>query len=356
MKVAGLWLGLAFSAVLCCGCSRQPILEYQSSDEVKKLKPELQTEIAAVLHEKCGTPTNPLLLGSDKIPAAHLQHGAAVYEKNCARCHGTTGDGNGPAAPHLIPRPRDYRRGMFKFTTTGYGAKPRRDDLVATVQRGIAGTSMPSFKLLAKKDLDAVIDYVLVLTHRGELEFLLASEADVSEEVNRETVQEFVDEILGKWHAAELDIVQPLTPQPEFTSEKVVAGKEAFLTKGCSKCHGEDGRGQTRDNIGTDGWGHATKAADLTSGMLRGGQQPIDVYRRIYGGINGTPMPGFSQALSQEPETIWNLASYVLYVSNQRRNKSIPAAGLVRPLPGAESAPSPGATEGAHATESGGGD
>jgi len=357
VKVAGVCVGLAFSLLIFSGCNRQPDLEYEPSAEVKKLNPDLQAEVASVLREKCGTPANPILLGNETIEAAHLRRGAAVYAKNCARCHGTTGDGNGPAAQHLIPRPRDYRRGMFKFTTTGYGAKPRRDDLVRTVVRGVAGTSMPSFRLLPKKDLEAVIDYVLVLTHRGELEFLLASEADINDEVEREMVQELIDEILARWHEANFDIIQPLTPQPEFTSEHVAAGKEAFLTKGCSKCHGEDGRGQTRENIGMDGWGFPTKAADLTSGMLRGGPLPIDVYRRIYGGINGTPMPGFSSALSQEPETIWNLASYVLYVSERRRNGEVPAAGLVRPLPGVEASEgAAGAPSNAGAAGTSGGD
>ena len=36
---------------------------------------------------------------------------------------------------------------------------------------------MPSFALLPEEDLQAVIDYVLVLTHRGELEQMLLAES-----------------------------------------------------------------------------------------------------------------------------------------------------------------------------------
>ena len=65
--------------------------------------------------------------------------------------------------------------------------------------------------------------------------------------------------------------------------------------------------------------------------MLHGGQEPIDIYRRILNGINGTPMPGFKSALQNEPETIWNLVSYVLEISNRRRfGEKIPA-GLMKP-------------------------
>jgi hypothetical protein len=78
-----------------------------------------------------------------------------------------------------------------------------------------------------------------------------------------------------------------------------------------------------------DFWGHPTKAADLTSGLLHGGHRPEDVYRRIYNGISGTPMPSFQTNLGSEPDTFWDLVSYVMYVSNRRRAGEIPEAGLM---------------------------
>ena len=85
----------------------------------------------------------------------------------------------------MIPKPRDYRPGIFKFTSTTYGAKPLREDLIRTVKRGIRGTSMPAFALLPPGDLDAVVDYVLTLTHRGELEAQLADEAEFTDSLDR---------------------------------------------------------------------------------------------------------------------------------------------------------------------------
>ena len=88
---------------------------------------------------------------------------------------------------------------------------------------------------------------------------------------------------------------------PEFKQANIDQGKKAFLTKGCAKCHGDDGRGQMASNVGDDAWGNPTKAADLTSGMLRGGTEPLDIYRHIDAGINGTPMPSFRDTLKAEP-------------------------------------------------------
>ncbi len=92
-----------------------------------------------------------------------------------------------------------------------------------------------------------------------------------------------------------------------------------------------------------DSWGNPTKAADLTSGMLRGGTQPLDIYRHIDAGINGTPMPSFHGALQKEPETIWNLVGYVLEVADSRRGGKIFDSGLLedgilQPLPGVKPA------------------
>ena len=188
--------------------------------------------------------------------------------------------------------------------------------------------------MLPKQELEAVVEYVLVLTHRGQLEKSLAYELESEEELIEGVVPDAIDVIVNRWKTADNSIVYPLTSQPVLTAESVVAGKKAFLSKGCSKCHGNDGRGYTKENIGKDAWGFDTKAADLTSGMLHGGREPLDIYRRIISGINGTPMPGFSNALRDEPETFWDLVAYVSYVSNRRREGvAMPVGDFLQPQP-----------------------
>jgi hypothetical protein len=72
-----------------------------------------------------------------------------------------------------------------------------------------------------------------------------------------------------------------------------------------------------------DSWGHKTAAADLTSGMFHGGGRPIDIYRRIYTGINGTPMPGFANTFQQNPEAIWYLVHFIKD-TGERRRRNLP--------------------------------
>jgi mono/diheme cytochrome c family protein len=336
----------AVLATLIVGCARQADVNYVPSDQVQKLRPELRNKVLSILKDRCGTPRTPKLLGNSAIKTAHLRHGEAVFARYCVPCHGVTGDGKGIAAPYLNPKPRDYRPGTFKFTSTTYGSKPLREDLLRTVKRGIRGTSMPSFGLLPPVDLEAVIDYVLALTHRGELEAQLAEEAEFNDSIERPRIAGLVATVLDRWDQARAHIVYPVTPMPQFTTEVVQQGKKSFLTLACAQCHGDDGRGQMATNVGVDAWGNPTKAADLTSGMLRGGTEPLDIYRHIDAGINGTPMPSFHANLQKEPETIWKLVAYVLNVADERRRGIIPDSGLLqngilKPLPGVEPAAAP---------------
>ena len=44
--------------------------------------------------------------------------GKAVYERKCIGCHGEKGDGKGPAAELLLPKPRDFTKGLYKIRST----------------------------------------------------------------------------------------------------------------------------------------------------------------------------------------------------------------------------------------------
>ena len=295
-------------------------LEDPDSDEIKTYK-TLQSDIAKTLKKLTGTPDKPILLGSEKT-TNQLRHGFALYSKYCVQCHGVNGDGNGAVAEHLNPKPRDYTLGVFKFTSTPYGSKPRRSDLVRTVTRGITGTSMPSFDRLSEEQLNAVVEYILALTYRGELERQLASYAYEDEELpDEEGLQETVDEILATWEDSSSKLVMPVTVMPPMTEESVRLGHEIFLGKACNKCHGKFGRGGSIGNveIGKDAWGNEGSAADLSSGMFRGGDRPVDIYRRISSGINGTPMPSFKKTFQDSPDDIWHLVHFIKATGNRRR-------------------------------------
>jgi mono/diheme cytochrome c family protein len=337
----GAWLMGGFA-----GCRRAEPPQFTPSAEVRaltdglddeeelKLYQGLQQQIAQVLQRMCGTAESPRLLGREDANLERLRNGAAIFAHYCVQCHGVNGDGAGAIASHLSPRPRDYTLGTFKFTSTSNG-KARKADLIQTVRRGVTGTSMPSFANFSNDELSDVVDYVLALTHRGELQRSLAQVAFDDEALpEEEGIDEIADEILAPWGEANNSVVMPLTPMPLMTDETVAQGHALFLKFACSRCHGNDGRGGSMGNVdvGTDAWGHKAAAADLTSGMFHGGGRPIDLYRRIYAGIYGSPMPAFSSQFANTPDDIWLLVHFVKDAGQRRRRHLPPEAAPATPM------------------------
>jgi mono/diheme cytochrome c family protein len=366
---------VAVALLLACGCSRLPDSTYTLRADTDKLDlPEKhKRQIAEYLAMFHGTPANPRMAEPDEAavekaveaqeaaaeesdepagdaePVAsrtaapqvaggdrpgfermHLQLGREVYTAQCAGCHGTTGDGKGPAGAHLNPPPRDYRNGVFKFTSTPRGSKPRREDLRRILKYGAKGTSMPAFRFLPEEEREAVIDYVMVLASRGELEIDLIREAetelDEEDDFDPEVVAEYVTDIADSWGQAEEELVRPLTVNPPRTEETIQQGAVAFAELYCIKCHGPDARGSKSADVGQDIWGRTAYPANLAMGMLHGGRRPIDIYRRIYSGINGTPMPSSKDpntAIDETPEErserIWHLVHFVTAVIENSR-------------------------------------
>src|SRR5881628_2368773 len=79
--------------------------------------------------------------GAEVAPEAPL--GQRVYARRCAVCHGPDGRGNGPAAPSLTPRPRDFTLGQFEYKSTAPDQPPTDDDLISVVTNGLHASGMP---------------------------------------------------------------------------------------------------------------------------------------------------------------------------------------------------------------------
>jgi mono/diheme cytochrome c family protein len=343
-----IFLLFVFVLAVCGGCRRAQTPDFAPRPEIADLVPKHQQQIAAALEKYFGTPLHPRFMAArteqpdeakepvlvEHLDRQHLAQGREVYTRQCAGCHGTTGNGQGPAAMYLNPPPRDYQLGKFKFTSTPRGGKPRRADLTRIIRGGAKGTSMPTFRWMPQEELEAVIDYVILLSSRGELEFRLmkVAEAELAEEDDLDpfTISEHAQFVAAAWANADSLLVQPLTPQPKYDDGSIEAGARAFVRLNCYKCHGPDGRGNKAQDVGKDDWGRVAHAADLTTGMLHGGRRPVDIYRRIYSGINGTPMPGFSvpdtaqgETDQQRSETVWRLSHFITSIVEGR---PLPAA------------------------------
>lgn len=294
-----------------------------------------------------------------------------LYRQHCVHCHGVTGEGDGPTAAFLNPYPRDYRKGVFKFKSTERAMPPSDEDLRRILVDGITGTAMPSFALLPKAEVDALVEYVKYLAIRGEVENelnLLLINAEEELELTREAVLEMVIvPVVERWLAAADGVVsveespRPAWGSPEWLAS-VAEGDRLFHSDagGCAKCHGPTGLGDGSDPI-FDDWNKDKRTPELLKQLLaaqslpdaedrefelfrlehllevdrrswdlppqeivprnlrlgayRGGRRPVDFYRRIYSGIAGTPMPAAGKSAANPnglaPEQIWAIVDYL---------------------------------------------
>lgn len=72
--------------------------------------------------------------GSEAQPAA--LPGRDLYALHCATCHGVEGKGDGPAGLPIVPMPRDFGVGRFKFDADGDGRTGTDRDLFLVIRDG----------------------------------------------------------------------------------------------------------------------------------------------------------------------------------------------------------------------------
>ena len=227
------------------------------------------------------------LMGSVRAAApdvgtdAQRESGKKIYLKYCSQCHGEKGDGEGYAAVHLRPRPRNFTTGKFKVRTTPNGALPTHQDLVNIIRRGMPYTSMPAWPGFSDQEVSDLAY------------FLTTFSPDFS---NPEKAPQPVE----------------LPSAPKSTKESIELGKKLYEDTGCVKCHGALGRGDgTSAPTLKDDWDHPIRPADLTqSWTFRGGPSREDIFRTMTTGLNGTPMPSFADSLN--PEQRWAITDFIV--------------------------------------------
>jgi mono/diheme cytochrome c family protein len=238
--------------------------------------------LSSSLHGAEGGVARPL---SDADASA----GQALYISECSACHGERGDGQGPAADFLEPRPRDFTKKIFKVRSTDSGAPPRTEDVLRTIELGFPGTAMPAFSFLGEQERRQIAAYVLQLA--------------------------------GLLHEPEPAAMSlPANPPPQ-TPQSIARGKQAYQDAECFSCHGRKGRGDgpaaaTLKDVD----GRAVPPRDLTSGDFRGGSERIDLYQRIVTGMDGSPMPSYAAAIEEADR--WALVDYVLALSAPSKGKT----------------------------------
>ena len=101
-------------------------------------------------------PTSPRQATPEDLAAGKL-----LYEELCSQCHGESGDGQGVMADLLKPRPRDFRRGIYKIRRTPQGELPTDEDLFRIISNGMPASSMPAWRgLVSDAQIWQLVDYI----------------------------------------------------------------------------------------------------------------------------------------------------------------------------------------------------
>ena len=117
--------------------------------DLGEMTPSVATELASdtFTEQEQASPW----LSTDQL----ISHGSKLYKAQCALCHGAEGLGDG--TPGIVPAPRNFVEGQWTK-----GGTPQ--ELFTTLQNGIEGGSMVSYKHLPKLDRWALVHYIRSIT------------------------------------------------------------------------------------------------------------------------------------------------------------------------------------------------
>jgi mono/diheme cytochrome c family protein len=252
-----------------------------------------------------------LVLLCAPVVAQQAHHpGKAPYDKWCAGCHGIEGDGQGPAADWMLPRPRDFTRAQYQIRTTAPEALASDADILRIIDDGMPGTAMPGWRgRLSRSEREALVDYL-----KSFSPFFAGQASPPAMEIGR---------------------------APRATPEALAEGRRVYDEIECWQCHGQAGRadGTSAPTLEDDA-GHPIRPADLTKNWLfSGGGNVEDIFIRLMTGLEGTPMPSQADLIDSgiiTEEQLWQVALYVRSLSPDRapRVPDVIRAALVDgPLP-----------------------
>ncbi|HLP99117.1 MAG TPA: cbb3-type cytochrome c oxidase subunit I [Sideroxyarcus sp.] len=233
-----------------------------------------------------------------------LPRGKQVYLRRCVGCHGAQGDGNGPSARFLNPKPRDFTAGRFKFRSTGNDADslPSDEDLFVTISHGLWGTAMPPWYDLDARERLAVIQYIKTFSPR--------------------------------WKTEKSGPPIQVPEEPPVTVASLAQGKQQFEGV-CAACHGMNGLGDgVPPGTFSDIWGNPDNPANFTldagvPGGVKLGHDGRHIFKTIMTGVGGTPMPAFAGTFT--PAQTWDIVHYVQSLRVNAQLVALKRAGLNAP-------------------------
>jgi len=158
------------------------------------------------------------------------ERGGAIFQENCASCHGSRGDGQGPDSARLDPKPAN-------FTDSAFMRGETPNDFFHVITLGKRGSAMPAW---------------------GDV-FSLQERWDV------------ISYVWGRAH----------------DTTQLAEGQGIYLSQ-CASCHGRagDGKGPYASNL-------LTPAPSFTQPAVLGRRTDTELFDVVRDGVAGTAMPAF---------------------------------------------------------------
>lgn len=241
---------------------------------------------------------------------ATLKNGQRVYTTYCVGCHGVTGDGNGPAARFLNPKPRNFQTAQFRFSSRPSGELPTDEDLLRTVTEGLHGTSMPAWDLLPEEDRRAVVTYLKTFAAETWASAVPAPVTTVADDpfygLDR-------SEAVRRGQIAYHGMAQCYSCHPVYLPPAGLNEARAEYGQAPLAALRPDPR-RSKETLNESG--DVVMPPDFTWNKLKRGSDLRTLYHVVANGIGGAAMPTWKGVLSEED--LWGMAYYIQHLSEQR--------------------------------------
>jgi mono/diheme cytochrome c family protein len=144
----------------------------------------------------------------------------------------------------------------------------------------------------------------------------MPSHDDVSK-MDKKDVIEYLKTLSPRWEEEDsCDMIAANKPGWVGNAESVMKGEKVYKDMKCWECHGDEGKGDgTKANDLKDDWGDQILPFNFTTGTLKRGSSPENVYLTFTTGLDGTGMPSYEDSLNEEDR--WHLVSYTLKLMGQ---------------------------------------
>jgi mono/diheme cytochrome c family protein len=129
---------------------------------------------------------------------------------------------------------------------------------------------------------------------------------------DRKGLVEYLKTLAPRWEEEDpCEVIEAKKPDWVASADSIMKGEKIYKDMKCWDCHGNEGKGDgTKANELKDDWGDKILPFNFTTGTLKRGSSPENVYFTFTTGLDGTGMPSYEDSLNEKDR--WHLVSYTL--------------------------------------------